>query len=841
VLVLHRELSQHTFAELRAAVRSIPRERLLAAGLLTFLSYVVLTGYDALALHTVGISLPYRKTIVASFLGYVFSHNLGLSVLGGSAARFRMYSSSGLSAGDVVKVFAFCALTFWLGLLALSGGVLVVSPELFSRHLPVPPLLARTIGVVLAGATVAYVFACWRRRQPLRWRTWEFPVPRPAHALLQIGLSVVDWIVAGSVLFVLLPPASGLTFFHFLGVFLAAQLFAVTSHVPGGLGVFEGSVLLLLRDGVSSTTILGALLAYRAIYYLAPLGLGVVLLAAHEAARHARHARRLANAIGNAFAEVSPRVVPRLLAFSAFWSGVVLLCSGATPPNGLRFHRLAQLVPPPLLEASHLAGSLAGVGLLVLARGLHGRLRAAWRAAVVLLAVGIAASLLKGLDWEEAGLLAVVFAGLVSCREHFERRASLFSGPPAPAWTAAVAVAVVAAAVLARFSYQHVHFGGGMWWEFTLDAHAPRTLRTTAVAAAAALSFGLVRLIRRAPFEPAPPAAEELEQARRLARASDDSLANLALLGDKSLLWSGDGDGFLMYAVQGGSWMALGDPMGAPDEAKGLVRRFQEVARRHGGRAVLHQVLGDRLALYGGLGFAAHGLGEEARVELARFSLDGRERAELRGVCATLEKSGATFELAAGGGGEPLMSELERVSAEWLARRGEREQGFALGWFSRAVVRRFPVAVVRARGRVAAFASVWLHEVDESAGTTAPAPTREELSIDLLRLADDAPDGAADFLLVRVIELARALGFEWFNLGLAPPAGPLEPALVPLWRQLAAASPGRVESQAPLAELRRRKARFAPAWRARYLAVPSAAPLPAVVEDLVGLIARGPA
>jgi phosphatidylglycerol lysyltransferase len=808
---LHHELSQHSWRELRDSVVSIPGRQVLAAVLLTAASYTVLTGYDALALHTVGIPLPYRKTIVASFLGYVFSHNVGLSVLGGSAARFRMYSSSGLTASDVVKVFAFCALTFWLGLLALAGSVLILAPEHFSSHVPVPPALVRGIGIVLEGATVAYVWLCWRRREPLRIRKWEFPLPRPALAVLQIALSVVDWTVAGSVLFALLPHPPELTFFRFLGVFLAAQLVAVTSHVPGGLGVFDGFVLALLRDEIDAARILGALLAYRMIYYLAPLAVGIVLLAAHELGRHGKLALRIADAMGNAFAEVSPRVVPRLLAFSTFWSGVVLLYSGATPPDVERLGAVGRSLPLPLIESAHLLGSLCGVALLLLARGLYERLRLAWKASIALVALGIVTALAKGLDWEEAGLLLLVLGGLVPCRDHFTRRASLFRGPPTLGWTAASSAVIVATAILARSSFRH-EYANELWWTFSLHESAPRALRANVAAAALAFAFGVTRLLRPLQPEPEPPTPNELEQARQLARTSPDSFANLALVGDRPLLFSADGDGFVMYSVEGGSWIALGDPVGPPDETKGLVRRFHELARKHGGRTVFFEVLGDRLPLYVDLGLVARKVGEEARVELASFALDGDARPEVRRACAALEKAGATFELVPSAAVAPLTDELARVSVEWL---------------HRAPLRPFPVAVVRVSGRVVAFARLWLHE-DEAPGAaatgSAPEPSREELTIDLLRASASAPAGTVEFLVARTMALARDLGFAWFSLGVAPLAE-LEQDAVALWQKLAG-------TQQP----RRWLERFAPTWRPRYLASPGGTALPAVMKDVIASI-----
>src|SRR5262249_46075701 len=250
VLARRHVLHEHSLRDLRRAVRDLPPRQVLHAVLLTALSYFVLTGYDALALTTLKIRLPYRRTVLASFLGYVFSNNLGLSVLGGGAARWRVYSGFGLSTFDIAKVVAICAATFWLGILALAGGVLVGAPGLVvgNLHFPgfhVPEWSARIVGALLLATAAGYVVLCARRRKPLQWRRLEIALPTAGIAVTQVLLSIVDWCVAAAVLWALLPADPSLTYPRLLGVFLSAQIVAVASHVPGGLGVFEVLVLAL--------------------------------------------------------------------------------------------------------------------------------------------------------------------------------------------------------------------------------------------------------------------------------------------------------------------------------------------------------------------------------------------------------------------------------------------------------------------------------------------------------------------------------------------------------------------------------------------------------------------
>ena len=255
---------------------------------------------------------------------------------------------------------------------------------------------------------------------------------------------------------------------------------------------------------------------------------------------------------------------------------------------------------------------------------------------------------------------------------------------------------------------------------------APRFLRASVGAIGLAVAFGLSRLFRAACPAHAPPSREEIERAARVARESGRADTNLATLGDKALLF-GESGGLLMYAVSGRSWVAFGDPIGSPQEQTELAWRLKEVADRHGGRPVFYEVGSAHLPIYLDLGLSLFKIGEEARVPLESFSLEGGERRGMRRALGMVERKGGTFEIVPPHEVPALLPELERVSNAWLASKHTREKGFSLGFFDETYLSRFPIALVRREGRVVAFANVWL------------APARDEISVDLMRHEHDAP------------------------------------------------------------------------------------------------------
>ncbi len=155
----------------------------------------------------------------------------------------------------------------------------------------------------------------------------------------------------------------------------------------------------------------------------------------------------------------------------------------------------------------------------------------------------------------------------------------------------------------------------------------------------------MTRLLRPARRAPAAPTPEDLSRAQEIVARHSHASGNLALLGDKSLLFNDAGTAFLMYAVEGRSWVAMGDPIGPAPEVVELTWRFRELVDRHGGWPVFYEVSRHLLPLYLEQGLTLLKLGEEARVPLATFSLEGGNRASLRRWRNAAEKAGCTVEI----------------------------------------------------------------------------------------------------------------------------------------------------------------------------------------------------
>ncbi len=275
ITAVQRLAHQVTLATLLAAVHAVPVGTILLAGALTTASYLLLTCYDLLALTHLGYRLRLGTVAVAAFIGFTMSHTLGLTPLTGGSVRYRIYTRAGVCGRDIVLIVALCAWTFWLGIVLAAGVGLLLAPGLAG----LPPLVARAGGAVLLGGAVAYLVATATFRGELRLFGLRLALPSWRGGLAQLGAGIADLLAAATALYVLLP--AGPAFPLVVTAYAIAMIAGAISHAPGGLGVFEALVLLMLptldRGGA-----LAGLLLFRLLYTVLPFTVGLILLALTE-------------------------------------------------------------------------------------------------------------------------------------------------------------------------------------------------------------------------------------------------------------------------------------------------------------------------------------------------------------------------------------------------------------------------------------------------------------------------------------------------------------------------------------------------------------------------------
>ncbi len=812
---LAREVS---YDEVVEALKATSVARMAAAVLLTAVSFGLLSLYDVSALAYVGRTLPYRIVGLAAFCSYAVSNTAGFGPLTGGAIRYRFFAPIGFEPEDIGRIVAFVTASFGVGLAAVTGLGLLVAAGDVAGYLHVPALLLRIAGAAMIAGLTGVALLASRHGGDISLWGFMLRLPRPRLMLRQFAVTLLDIVASAAVLWVLLPDSvMGLP--GFIAVYAIAIGLGVVSHVPGGLGVFETVMVAVLGRVAPVHEVLGALVLYRIIYHVLPLLIAALLVAGVELRRAA---------MGTAVSRVvlaGARLTPSVLAAFTLLLGVMLIFSGVTPAIESRLDILSMHVPLPLVEGAHFIASVLGLGMIVAARGLAYRLDGAWWAAVAMAAAAIVLSLLKGIAAAEVVLLIVLLGALLASRREFTCPASLMHQALRPGWIAAVVTVLVAATAVLMFVYRDVDYGSELWWQFEFSAEAPRSLRALVGAALAAGVVGGILLLRPVSPQTAPPDAEALARAAAIVDSQPAADANLVRMGDKSLLFSGDGSAFIMYARQGRSWVALFDPVGPREAWPGLVWDFVEAAHAEGGRPVFYQVTADGLALFADAGLRALKLGEEARVSLPAFDLKGASKASLRHAVNRAAREGLLFDILDAVQAEREFDALEVVSNDWLAHHKAREKRFSLGAFDRSYVLAKPVAVLRREGAIVAFATI----------QTTSLP--EEASVDLMRFGPEAPNGAMEFLFVRLIEYFRDAGYQWFSLGMAPLSGFSASPAAPVWHRIGSTVFEHGERFYNFRGLRAFKAKYQPVWRPRYMAV-SGSPALALADTTI-LISGG--
>jgi uncharacterized membrane protein YbhN (UPF0104 family) len=290
LVVLWHIVSEVDVNELKAAFTAASARQIGLAVLFTSLSYCLLTCYDALALRQLKLRIPYRTTALASFTSYAVSFNLGFPLLTAGTVRYWIYASRELSTGVVASLTVIAGITFWLGMGIVLAWSMIREAGSLAVLVYTNIKINQLIGLSTAIAVVAYFVWVSFKRRAVKIQGWRLELPGFRLSLAQALIGAGDVCCGAAVLFVLLPGGHNISFETFLAVYVFAVMLGVASHSPGGLGVFEATILLALSS-YPREPVLGALLLYRICYYFVPFVIALSLLGAYEIRNRIRNAR----------------------------------------------------------------------------------------------------------------------------------------------------------------------------------------------------------------------------------------------------------------------------------------------------------------------------------------------------------------------------------------------------------------------------------------------------------------------------------------------------------------------------------------------------------------------
>jgi phosphatidylglycerol lysyltransferase len=519
--------------------------------------------------------------------------------------------------------------------------------------------------------------------------------------------------------------------------------------------------------------------------------------------------------------------------------GIVNLISAVTPSLPQRLHLLRHIIPFDIRAGGHIFAAITGFLFLTLATNLLRRKRVAWALTIALLVISILSHLVKGLDYEESLLSAVLLGQLLLMRDAFTAQSDR------PSITQGIRVLI--GALLFTLAYGTIGFyllDREYSVNFDLNSALMQTLamfftednagleprdrfgqffaNSVYVIGGTTLSYALLMLLRPVLLRMGATSDDRQRAKRIVEQYGRSSLARFTLFDDKVYYFSPSGKSVIAFVPKGRSAVALGDPIGPTDDRQEVLIGFQQFCAQNDWYPALYQTLPEDLPLYESLGFQVLKIGEEAVVDLKTFTLEGKVGKNLRTSINKLTKLGHSIHFYQPPIADSLLRELRTISDEWLRMTHGAEKKFSLGWFDNDYLRECEIAVVQTpHGEITAFANV------------VPEYQINEITIDLMRRRAEVEHGTMEFLFVSLFQHFQAKGYDSFNLGLSALAGVgqaeasprLEKAVHYLYRHL--------NQFYNFQGLHTFKDKFHPRWEPRYLVYPGLAALPDIVVGLV--------
>ena len=605
IYVVQREFRHLRLKDIGAALSAIPAYSLLFSFAWTILSYFILTFYDRLGTIYAGHKVSYGKVAFASFCAYALSHNLGFAAISGAAVRYRLYAHWGLTPLQIGKTVAFCSLTFGLGGMVLGGAILFLEPRaipFFGSHLP--KLALYGVGallwvVVLGYVTLARVFG----RMKIMGHDIELPGWRMA--IVQVLLATVDVATTATIFYALMPPAPGLTWLIFLGIYVASYTAGLAANLPGGIGVFDTAMLFGLEPYMTAPHIIGAILVFRLYYYVIPLFLAGSLFAGNEVLLRGngmlRHVSRLApvQAIGR-WSE--PDFAVTAAAGAVGLSGVLMLCLGVLAPQAD-----FSWIDPDYGELARQAGqfvpSLIGAGLVIMAISLSHRVNLAWGLTIFLLVLGAAFAATQDNRLWVAGILLLTTLLLAPFRACFYRHAHLMTGPLQPGSALTLAVLGLCLFSLA-VTRPHTHLlPNNAFWAVIISRELPNTVRLTVGISVLLGSTAIWLLLRPGRVRYLP---WDSGTRRTLAGfgARTDLIADGVVLGEAARA-------MIPFRRCGRVLLGLGDQVGDEADRVSAIWCLRDLAQQEGLDAAIWHAGPELLKVYGDIGLTALPLGPD--------------------------------------------------------------------------------------------------------------------------------------------------------------------------------------------------------------------------------------
>ncbi len=741
ISLLGNEMKSYSYQQILDMMKAIPAFKITIALILALSYYLILSGYDVLAFKYIKVPLKFKNVVFTCFISNSLGNNTGYSMLFGGSIRYRLYSIYNVSMLNVTKVLFFSSATIWFGLLILGGLIFTFSPVEFSGN-KFFFISSRPLGILFLTIVGTYTLLSIFKSKPLKIFKWNVSFPSIKITLWQMTLATADWILASCTLYVLLP-AGTIGYITLLKIFLVAQMLGILSQVPGGIGVFETAIVMMLPSGTASATVMGTLLAYRAVFYFFPLGIALSLLAGHEFFRAKKRFRILARFYGGRMNSI----VPQALMISTFLGGMMILFSGVTTVSSSVINRLVIYIPSIILDFLHFAVSIIGIILLFISRGLLLRIKTAHTWAVVLLSMLFPLAIINGYGYEKIIALIIMLSLIILSKKYFYRNISIFTPKLNMMWLSAITAVFAGSVWLGFFVYkQDIYTPVAFLNSLFATTDAGRFLRICIGMAAILVIVLISELLKRARYKQISMSHKNIE----IVTEASQYVYSKYAFENKSLFYK-DTNSFIMYSQINNSSIAFGDPVGSDKSARELIWEFKEMADLKNVNPTFLYVGNKNLRVYDDMGMDIAPFGADANILLETFSKNAGSLSDIKEFAEKTDKE-YQFEIK---DNQDFLKEkkyTDFIDYQWQKDFGNlKNKMFDISsqFASRYIT-------VKKNGFLSAYAFLLLSK------------NKYEAFVSNVRYTSDCDLDMLKYILFKAVCWSKENGYKWFNMGLTP-------------------------------------------------------------------------
>ncbi|MBV7506842.1 bifunctional lysylphosphatidylglycerol flippase/synthetase MprF [Bacillus sp. sid0103] len=782
---------------------------------ITFIAVLPMLFYDVILVRILKLKVPTKDLLEQSFIANSFSNLIGFGGIIGAMLRTYFFHKYEQDKRKLLGVIASVSLFYLTGISVLSWIVTI--------HYRSFPLFVDTKWLYFAVVGVGLYLPLFLIIHMFNSKKGSRSLVSTESTLKLILVSIIEWLAVFLAILILCRilgiSISAETLFP---VYIVAACAGIISMIPGGLGSFDLVFIWGMQDlFIPEEKVLVLLLFYRIGYYFVPFLISLVFFVKLYWEKWNQTWNDLPKAVLQGLSHV-------MLTMLVFLSGLILLLSASVPGIMSRLKVAQELLSFPIINVSHQLSVATGFLLLGLSRGIEYSVKRAYELSMFALILAALFSIFKGIDYEEAIFLIIVALLLRMSKGQFYRESYVLT------WGKTIFDITIILLITSMYlvigylnlPISKIEIPQKLLPYVIVDY---RDLFTSAaiglVIALFILLFGyLISLPKNWILERS--VNREKEIIVHLSKYSGKALSHLIFLHDKYIFWNSKRNVLISFQKYADKLVILGDPIGEKEELSNAVEEFQEIADLHGYTPIFYQVSDNMLPYLHGHGFAFFKLGEEAFVDLEKFSLSGNKMKGLRALRNKFVRENYSYEVVSPPHSSELLEELRDISNEWL--QGREEKGFSLGFFSEDYLNKAPIAIVKdENNQILGFMNI-MHVDDDF----------QTISVDLIRFRPEVSSGTVDYLFLCLFDWAKEHGYNRFNMGMAPLANVGLSRFSFLSEKIAAQIFLHGHFFYHFQGLRKFKEKYTNIWEPRYLAYRRKSSLPLIMAQITLLISK---